>query len=70
MLIRAGSFAALRLAQDDVKRKGPTLTSKGTTFRMGHPSIYFLLADYEEMAVILAVDFAVLAYGERSIGCA
>jgi hypothetical protein len=33
-------------------------------------SFLFLLADYEEMAVVLAVDFAVLADGERSIGCA
>ena len=70
MLIRAGSFAALRLAQDDVKDKKTHPSAKNAE-RVGHPkSCTHLLADYEEMAVVLAVDFAVLAYRERGIGCA
>ena len=84
--IRAGSFAALRLAQDDVKLflftvtfawSWPTLpqrTRKGWGTRSPVTTHFVekradrnvrptrLLADYEEMAVVLAIDFAVLAY--------
>jgi hypothetical protein len=70
MPIRAGSFAALRLAQDDVKDEKTHPSAKNAE-RVGHrQSCTHLLADYEEMAVVLAVDFTVLAYGERGIGCA
>jgi hypothetical protein len=40
------------------------------TRRTGMSALTHLLADYEEMAVALAVDLAVLADGERGVGCA